>query len=152
MIFGEIFSSGRAILYKNPSDQIVMLFCRLLKLRLTSSNIMASEQNKSSPLVVEPLSPSNTEGRDEGGGGGSGLKTNSKPQSLDLQAATIEGETSSGTSLPMLLITANVGSIFDDPQSLIPQWVAQVSQQIKEQNPGFVAIHCQEVCRLILIN
>ena len=109
---------------------------------------MASEQNKSSPLVVvEPLSPSNTEGRDEGGGGGSGLKTNSKPQSLDLEVA-IE-EPCSGTSLPMLLITANVGSIFDDPQSLIPQWLSQISQQIKEQNPGFVAIHCQEVCRLI---
>ena len=104
---------------------------------------MASEQNKSSPLIAEPLSPSNTEGRDEGGGGGSGLKTNSKPQSLDLEVA-IE-EPCSGTSLPMLLITANVGSIFDDPQSLIPQWLAQISQQIKEQNPGFVAIHCQEV-------
>jgi len=103
---------------------------------------MASEQNKSSPLIAEPLSPSNTEGRDEGGGG-SGLKTNSKPQSLDLEVA-IE-EPCSGTSLPMLLITANVGSIFDDPQSLIPQWLAQISQQIKEQKPGFVAIHCQEV-------
>ena len=117
---------------------------------------MASEQNKSSPLVVvEPLSPSNTEGRDEGGGGGggSGLKANnSKPQSLDLEVA-MEESSSSGSSttssLPMLLITANVGSIFDDPQSLIPQWLSQISQQIKEQNPGFVAIHCQEVCRLI---
>ena len=113
---------------------------------------MASEQNKSSPLIAEPLSPSNTEGRDEGGGGGgSGLKTNnSKPQSLDLEVAMEESSSSgSTTSLPMLLITANVGSIFDDPQSLIPQWLSQISQQIKEQNPGFVAIHCQEVCRLI---
>ena len=111
---------------------------------------MASEQNKSSPLIAEPLSPSNTEGRDEGGGGGSGLKTNSKPQSLDLEVA-IE-EPCSGTSLPMLLITANVGSIFDDPQSLIPQWLAQISQQIKEQKPGFVAIHCQEVCTYVGIS
>ena len=120
---------------------------------------MASEQNKSSPLVVvEPLSPSNTEGRDEGGGGGggSGLKANnSKPQSLDLEVAMEESSSSGSsttTSLPMLLITANVGSIFDDPQSLIPQWLAQISQQIKEQKPGFVAIHCQEVCTYVGIS
>ena len=119
-------------------------------LRLTLSNIMGSEQNESSSLVAEPLSSSSTEGRDERGGGSSGLKTNSKPQSLDLEVA-IE-EPCSGTSLPMLLITANVGSIFDDPQSLIPQWLAQISQQIKEQKPGFVAIHCQEVCTYVGIS
>ena len=96
---------------------------------------MSSEQNKSSPLIVEPLSSTSTEGRDDGGNGGS--------QSLDLEV-TID-KPCSGTSLPLLLITANVGSIFDDPQSLMPQWMPQISQQIKEQNPGFVAIHCQEV-------
>ena len=45
----------------------------------------------------------------------------------------------------MLLITANVGSMFDDPHHLIPQWLAQVCQQIKTQKPAFIAIHCQEV-------
>ena len=87
---------------------------------------MASEPIKSGPH--DPLSS------DIKGGG---LKLNNKPQSLDL------GETTSG--LPILLVTANVGSIFDDPHSLIPQWLTQVSQQIKAQNPAFVAIHCQEV-------
>ena len=129
-------------------DQIKVT--RLLKLRLTSTNIMGSEQNKSCPLVTEPLSSSSTEGRDERGGGSSGLKTNSKPQSLDLEVAI--DKPCSGSSLTMLLITANVGSIFDDPQSLIPQWMAQISQQIKEQKPGFVAIHCQEVCTYVGIS
>ena len=94
---------------------------------------MASEPIKSSPH--DPLSS------DIKGGG---LKLNNKPQSLDL------GETTSG--LPILLVTANVGSIFDDPHSLIPQWLTQVSQQIKAQNPAFVAIHCQEVSLLYFDN
>lgn len=96
---------------------------------------------------VGPLSPSvhrQFEEEDIGGEGGTasrnGLqKTLPKPRSLALS--------SSGKleSLPMLLITANVGSMFDDPQHLIPQWLSQVCKQIQAQKPAFVAIHCQEV-------
>jgi hypothetical protein len=45
----------------------------------------------------------------------------------------------------VLLITANVGSIFEEPSVLIPQWLEQVIGQIQKQDPKFVAIHCQEV-------
>lgn len=109
---------------------------------------MASEQNTSNPLG--PLSP-DIKTCDEGGGG-CGLKaattankkaSANKPQSLDLA----KSEFANGTSLPILLVTANVGSIFDDPHSLIPQWLTQVSLEIKAQKPAFVAIHCQEVSR-----
>ena len=96
--------------------------------------------------TVGPLSP-NIMNFDEcgggGGGGGGGMINNEHkalPKSLDLSSSG-----SGQCSLPILLITANVGSIFDDPQNLIPQWLAQVCQQIRAQNPAFVAIHCQEV-------
>lgn len=62
----------------------------------------------------------------------------SPPQSLDVNSSEAMG---------MLLITANVGSIFDDPQHLEPQWLAQVCQQIRAHTPAFVAIHCQEVIK-----
>lgn len=85
--------------------------------------------------TVGPMSP---EVRSDHGGGGSSnqLLKKATPLSLDLTSNT----------LPILLITANVGSIFDDPENLIPQWLTQVTVQIKVQNPAFVAIHCQEVC------
>ena len=54
----------------------------------------------------------------------------------------------SGSSVPILLITANVGSIFDDPQNLFSQWMLQMCQQIRTQNPAFVGIHCQEVSKI----
>ena len=102
---------------------------------------------------VGPLSPSvhrQFEEEDIGGEGGTasrnGLqKTLPKPRSLALS--------SSGKleSLPMLLITANVGSMFDDPQHLIPQWLSQVCKQIQAQKPAFVAIHCQEVNTIISV-
>ena len=86
-----------------------------------------------------PLSPDILNFDDSGGGGGGKsqkcLEKAKKPVNLEF----------SGNSLPLLLITANVGSIFDDPQNLIPQWINQVCQQIKTQKPTFVAIHCQEV-------
>ena len=50
---------------------------------------------------------------------------------------------SSSTSL--LLITANVGSVFEDAEALAPKWRHEVIKFIGEQNPQFVAIHFQEV-------
>ena len=105
-----------------------------------------SGPDKNSSCSVGPLSPvvpHFDEDMDEDLSGGSGGDRNyqkscsSPPQSLALSAPK--------ESLPMLLITANVGSMFDDPHNLIPQWLAQVCQQIRAQKPAFVAIHCQEV-------
>ena len=109
--------------------------------------------DKNSSSSVGPLSPvvrlyeedlDEDAGPGHGGGGGnrhyqtsSSSSSCSPPQSLALSACK--------ESLPLLLITANVGSMFDDPHNLIPQWLAQVCQQIRAQKPAFVAIHCQEV-------
>ena len=100
---------------------------------------------------VGPLSPSVRQFDEDIGGVGaehyrkpsSSSTSSSPPRSLALSAAAPIAEHTS--SLPMLLITANVGSMFDDPHHLIPQWLAQVCQQIKTQKPAFIAIHCQEV-------
>jgi len=45
----------------------------------------------------------------------------------------------------VLLITANVGSIFEEPKALISQWMAKVMEHVAAVKPHFVAIHCQEV-------
>ena len=57
-------------------------------------------------------------------------------------------ETSSTALVPstsLLLITANVGSVFEDAEALAPKWRHEVTKFISEQNPQFVAIHFQEV-------
>ena len=63
-------------------------------------------------------------------------------------------ETAMGTAGPssavvpstsVLLITANVGSVFEDAEALAPKWRHEVIKFIGEQNPQFVAIHFQEV-------
>ena len=102
---------------------------------------MSSTGNGSSS--AGPMSPDILNFDDSGGGGGAGPQKHQKvsekvkpPQNLDL---TVQ------ESMPILLITANVGSIFDDPPNLVSQWLAQVCQQIRTTKPAFVAIHCQEV-------
>lgn len=47
-----------------------------------------------------------------------------------------------------LLITANVGSIFEDPDTLIPTWQEQVIKHIATSRPQFIAIHFQEVSQV----
>lgn len=49
------------------------------------------------------------------------------------------------TSIDTLLITANVGSIFEEPDALISQWIRQVDKHLRQCHPQIVAIHCQEV-------
>ena len=51
----------------------------------------------------------------------------------------------SPNELPILLITANVGSIFEDPTNLFQQWMVQVYNKIRAQKPTFIGIHLQEV-------
>ncbi|XP_053213637.1 inositol polyphosphate-5-phosphatase A-like [Panonychus citri] len=44
-----------------------------------------------------------------------------------------------------LLITANVGSLFEDPEGLLKLWLDEFFKTISESNPMFIALHCQEV-------
>ncbi|KAL5017078.1 hypothetical protein ScPMuIL_006667 [Solemya velum] len=44
-----------------------------------------------------------------------------------------------------LLITANVGSIFEDPDHMLKLWLGEFLKTMKHYQPGFVALHCQEV-------
>ena len=124
-----------------------MAFFSCRTFRLAEAAGKMSVPDKTSSCSVGPLSPvvrlyeeelEEDTGPGHGGGGGTRhYQTCSPPQSLALSAGK--------ESLPLLLITANVGSMFDDPHHLIPQWLAQVCQQIRAQKPAFVAIHCQEV-------
>jgi hypothetical protein len=88
-----------------------------------------------------PLSPDpNEDGFGVGGYGvGSNKLAGQPPSSLKL---------TSEEAPQVLLITANVGSIFEEPATLIPQWLDQVIAEIQRQTPKFVAIHCQEVIEL----
>lgn len=48
-------------------------------------------------------------------------------------------------SVPILLVTANVGSIFDDPTDLLKIWIAEFLSKISNMDVKFIAVHCQEV-------
>ncbi|XP_006816274.1 inositol polyphosphate-5-phosphatase A-like [Saccoglossus kowalevskii] len=45
----------------------------------------------------------------------------------------------------VMLITANVGSIFEEPDTLMPIWMKEFFETIKKMEPQFIALHCQEV-------
>lgn len=51
--------------------------------------------------------------------------------------------TAQGTGV--LLVTANVGSLFEDPENLQKIWLREFYQTVQTQKPHFVALHCQEV-------
>ncbi|XP_074856536.1 inositol polyphosphate-5-phosphatase A isoform X3 [Carettochelys insculpta] len=44
----------------------------------------------------------------------------------------------------MLLVTANVGSLFDDPENLQKNWLREFYQIVHTHKPHFMALHCQE--------
>uniref|UniRef100_A0A8C4QDJ6 inositol-polyphosphate 5-phosphatase n=1 Tax=Eptatretus burgeri TaxID=7764 RepID=A0A8C4QDJ6_EPTBU len=51
-----------------------------------------------------------------------------------------------GVSGPrVLFLTANVSSIFDDPEQLQKNWLQEFFEVVRVQKPLFVAVHCQEV-------
>ena len=52
---------------------------------------------------------------------------------------------SSSSSSHVLLITANLGSLFEDPVGIQPIWTSQFQKLLERVHPEFVAIHCQEV-------
>ncbi|XP_061693152.1 inositol polyphosphate-5-phosphatase A-like isoform X1 [Syngnathoides biaculeatus] len=52
------------------------------------------------------------------------------------------------TTLPgtgILLVTANVGSLFEDPKNLQKTWLREFYQTVQSHKPHFLAVHCQEV-------
>ncbi|KAM9476399.1 inositol polyphosphate-5-phosphatase A isoform 2-T2 [Clarias gariepinus] len=51
--------------------------------------------------------------------------------------------TSQGTGI--LLVTANVGSLFEDLETLQKTWLQEFYQTVHTHRPQFVALHCQEV-------
>ncbi|XP_060527835.1 inositol polyphosphate-5-phosphatase A isoform X2 [Cylas formicarius] len=48
-------------------------------------------------------------------------------------------------SIPVLLITANVGSLFEDPKAMLDVWVAELLATVGRLDVKFVALHCQEI-------
>ncbi|XP_031552090.1 inositol polyphosphate-5-phosphatase A-like isoform X3 [Actinia tenebrosa] len=46
--------------------------------------------------------------------------------------------------VPLLLITANVGSLFEDRQNIESIWIGQLIQTITQFEPGCIALHLQE--------
>ncbi|XP_053677983.1 uncharacterized protein LOC128728387 [Anopheles nili] len=48
-------------------------------------------------------------------------------------------------SLPILLVTANVGSVFEDPSNLLHLWIREFLNHVAERQPAFLALHLQEV-------
>lgn len=49
------------------------------------------------------------------------------------------------TNIPILLVTANVGSIFEDPSIMLEIWTQEFLTTISRLEPKFIALHCQEV-------
>ncbi|EDS27936.1 type I inositol-1,4,5-trisphosphate 5-phosphatase [Culex quinquefasciatus] len=52
---------------------------------------------------------------------------------------------SSPSSLPFLLVTANVGSVFEDPSRLLHIWIQEFLAHVAARRPAFIALHLQEV-------
>ncbi|XP_065081573.1 inositol polyphosphate-5-phosphatase A isoform X2 [Ochlerotatus camptorhynchus] len=49
------------------------------------------------------------------------------------------------SSLPFLLVTANVGSVFEDPSRLLNIWIKEFLSNVTSRRPAFIALHLQEV-------
>ncbi|CAK1541175.1 unnamed protein product [Leptosia nina] len=47
--------------------------------------------------------------------------------------------------VPLLLVTANVGSIFEEPSAMLPIWTSEFLQAVARMDPKFIALHLQEV-------
>ncbi|KFB41793.1 AGAP000203-PA-like protein [Anopheles sinensis] len=48
-------------------------------------------------------------------------------------------------TIPILLITANVGSVFEDPSKLLHLWLREFLDHVAQHRPAFIALHLQEV-------
>ncbi|CAH1121785.1 unnamed protein product [Ceutorhynchus assimilis] len=49
------------------------------------------------------------------------------------------------SSVPILLVTANVGSIFEEPTEMLKLWTEEFLSKIASLDAKFIALHCQEV-------
>ncbi|XP_034944609.1 inositol polyphosphate-5-phosphatase A isoform X2 [Chelonus insularis] len=49
------------------------------------------------------------------------------------------------SGFPVLLITANVGSIFEEPEVMLKIWTEEFLSTVSRLDPKFIALHCQEV-------
>ncbi|XP_031842579.2 inositol polyphosphate-5-phosphatase A [Nomia melanderi] len=50
-----------------------------------------------------------------------------------------------GDGVPVLLVTANVGSVFEEPSVMLKIWTEEFLSTILRLDPKFIALHCQEV-------
>uniref|UniRef100_A0AAG5DY86 inositol-polyphosphate 5-phosphatase n=1 Tax=Anopheles atroparvus TaxID=41427 RepID=A0AAG5DY86_ANOAO len=48
-------------------------------------------------------------------------------------------------TIPILLVTANVGSVFEDPSKLLHLWLREFLDHVAQRRPAFIALHLQEV-------
>uniref|UniRef100_A0A673CAD0 inositol-polyphosphate 5-phosphatase n=1 Tax=Sphaeramia orbicularis TaxID=375764 RepID=A0A673CAD0_9TELE len=55
------------------------------------------------------------------------------------------GKLTAAQGTGILLVTANVGSLFEDPENLQKTWLREFYQTVQSQKPHFLAVHCQEV-------
>ena len=70
---------------------------------------------------------------------------NSSPSENSAQRSNVTPST-----LKTVLVTANVGSVFEDTERLMPIWLDQFDTFLERTRPEFVALHCQEVSMYIL--
>uniref|UniRef100_A0A8C3GBE4 inositol-polyphosphate 5-phosphatase n=1 Tax=Cyclopterus lumpus TaxID=8103 RepID=A0A8C3GBE4_CYCLU len=55
------------------------------------------------------------------------------------------GKMTAAQGTGILLVTANVGSLFEDPENLQKIWLREFYQTVQSHKPHFLAVHCQEV-------
>ncbi|XP_045606791.1 uncharacterized protein 5PtaseI isoform X2 [Procambarus clarkii] len=48
-------------------------------------------------------------------------------------------------STRMLLVTANIASCFEQPDTMLKPWITEFLKTVEEHEPHFIALHCQEV-------
>jgi len=49
------------------------------------------------------------------------------------------------SSTRVLLVTANIGSIFENPSVMLKIWTEEFLNTVSRLDPYFIALHCQEV-------
>lgn len=75
-----------------------------------------------------------------------GFNLNQQSPSLAATMASEDESTpSSEETVSTVLITANVGSIFEEPEKLIPKWHEEMVGYLAATKTQFVAMHFQEV-------
>ncbi|XP_042857060.1 inositol polyphosphate-5-phosphatase A-like isoform X3 [Penaeus japonicus] len=49
------------------------------------------------------------------------------------------------TSTRVLLVTANIASCFEQPDTMLKPWITEFLKTVEDHEPQFIALHCQEV-------